>query len=486
MVERLPHVEKTPISIRWNGKRVEGIQGDTVAATLYGQGIRAFTKSRKFHNMRGLSGSFSAGHLACVNGLPHCRLDRTPAMQGDHIEMENVWPSPHFDLMDGARILPRKMVRAGFEHPKFIPDGTWAWNAWEKFLWTMAGEANPPAARNAPLDTARQLKVDTLVVGAGPAGIKAAKAASGTVALVTRSARPMPSVDNGQTAALPKNVTLLRNHDVYGIFDNARLVAAAPNTPFEPAILIEPKQIVFAIGTRSVPPLICGAPLPGVLEARMALELAELYGVPPGQRTVVIGTPRGHSVAERLAELGCNIVDFIDVNAVDQIEGTRSVKALVVSGHRIPCDAVVHAGPWRSDPSLPFQASADGLTRLIAGELPSHVSLAGTCCEASEQVSFGRMLDRNALVCPCMDVTVDEVLDLITAGVTHIEELKRRTTCGMGLCQGVPCWDYLAAVIADTTGQSLDFIGHPTYRPPRSALTIGQAAGMAEITEIEA
>ena len=486
MLERLPHIEKRPISISWNGKRLVGNQGDSVAAALYAQGIRAFTKSRKFHTARGLSGSFSAGHVACVNGLPHCRLDQTPAKDGDHVEMENVWPSPRFDMMNAARLLPRKMVRAGFEHPKIIPDGTWAWSLWEKFLWNMAGEADPPAARNAPLDTAREIEADTLVIGAGPAGVKAAQNATGSVVLISRSAQPLPSLTDGKHPALPPNVVVLRGHEVYGVFDNARLVAAAPTNPFEPAVLIKPKNIVFATGARSVPPLVCGAALPGVLEARAALEMAELYGVPPGRRTVVIGTQRGQGVAQKLAELGCNIVEFFDVAQVERIAGSKSVKALYAQGRKIACDSVVHAGPWRADPSLPFQASADGFTRLLAGDLPEHVSLAGACCEASELVSFGRALSRDALVCPCMDVTVDEVLDLIASGVTHIEELKRRTTCGMGLCQGVPCWDYLAAVIADATGQSLSAIGHPTYRPPRSALTIGQAAGMADITEVEA
>ena len=92
--KRLHHVSREPATISWNGTDVAGLKGDSIAATLYGNGIRAFTRSRKFHEPRGLSGSFVAGHLATVDGLPHCRLDRVVTTQGRRVDMENVWPSP--------------------------------------------------------------------------------------------------------------------------------------------------------------------------------------------------------------------------------------------------------------------------------------------------------------------------------------------------------------------------------------------------------
>jgi len=402
--------------------------------------------------------------------------------------MENVWPSASFDLINLARLLPHKMVRAGFEHPRFIPDSSFIWKFWEKFLWNMAGEANAPNAGNPAPIPGRHIEAGTLVVGGGPAGMEAARSASGPVVLVTRSddLGGMAFGTERASLSLPESVTVLTNHELYGLFDNAQIAVAASNNPSEPAVLIEADRIVLATGVCSTPPLICGAALPGVLDARMALHLAARYGVVPGKRIVVIGTARGHAVSERLSALGCNVVEWIDVAEVECIEGQGSVSAIRAGGRRIVCDAVVHAGPWRFDPSLPFQAGADGHLRLLAGTLPDHVSLAGTCAEANETVTFGRALDRNALVCPCMDVTVDEIMDLIALGITHVEELKRRSTCGMGTCQGVPCWDYLAAVVADSTGQSMEEIGHPTYRPPRAALTVEQAAGLVELTEVEA
>ena len=90
----------------------------------------------------------------------------------------------------------------------------------------------------------------------------------------------------------------------------------------------------------------------------------------------------------------------------------------------------------------------------------------------------GAGLNRRALVCPCMDVTVAEVLDLVAQGIDHVEEIKRLTACGMGPCQGVPCWDQLAATLAATSGRPVASFGNPTYRPPRAGLTLAQAAGL--------
>lgn len=485
---RLPHVSAEPVSIFWNGRSVRGLQGDTVAALLYGQGVRAFTRSRKFHQPRGLSGAFAAGHLAAVNGVPHCRLDRITTKLGQRVKTENVWPSAGFDLLNMARLLPRRMSRAGFEHPRFIPDSSPAWKLWEKLLWHIAGEADPPQVGNRSAISGRQIVCDALVIGGGPAGLAAAEAASGSVVIVTRSSElgDMTCGIEAASTGLPERVTVLTDHEVYGLFGNGRIAMAAANDPQQPAVMIKARRVILATGVRSVPPLVPGAALPGVLDARTALQLAARHGVAPGRQVLVMGTPMGRAVAARLSELGCNILDFIDASDVERINGRGSVSSVRAGGRDLACDSVVHAGPWRPDPSLAFQAGADGDLRLMPGALPAHVSLQGACSEPGEAISFGRALDRRALVCPCMDVTVDEVLDLIDLGITHVEELKRRTTCGMGTCQGVPCWDYLGAVVADATGRSLEDIGHPTYRPPRAALTIGQAAGLADITEIEA
>jgi len=485
-LERLHGGGGEPVTVTWNGRPVTGRAGDTLAAALHASGVRTLTRSRKFRAPRGLSGSFVAGHLATVDGVPHSRLDRIAATPGQCVAMENVWPSPAFDLTALAGLLPRRMVRAGFEHPRLIPDASPLWRPWERLLWHMAGEADPPPEPSSGAVPGRRLATGTLVVGGGPAGLAAARSATGPVVLVTRSDAPggMALGAGAGGIDLPDTVTVLTGHEVVGLFDGARNALVVPNDPAGPALLVTPASIVLATGVWSVPALVPGMERPGVLDARMALMLAVRHGVPPGRAIVVAGTDGCQDVADRLAGLGCRIVAVVDAADLEAVEGGAGVAAVRAGGTRIPCDALVHAGPWRADPVLPFQAGAGGDLRLLAGAMPDHVSACGACSGPDEPVSFGRALDRSALVCPCMDVTVDEILDLIAAGVTHVEELKRRSTCGMGACQGVPCWDTLVAVLAHATGQAPGDIAPPTYRPPRGGITLGQAAGLADLVEV--
>jgi bacterioferritin-associated ferredoxin len=485
-LSRLPHASDVRRQFSWNGDTVEARDGDTLAAALHAAGVRNIAPSRKFHDPRGLSGSFAAGHLACVDAMPHRRIDRVAVRQDMQAATQNVWPSARFDLLTLARLAPRAMLRAGFEHPRLVSDGSLLWRPWERLLAFIAGAATPPAGREGRIVDGHRLKVHTVVVGGGPTGREAAIAARGPVLLISRSAAPGASASaaGADLPPLPDSIEVLSGHDVFALYDGGRLIAAAPHDPDRPAVLIDAADVVLATGARSTPPLVPGVTLPGVLSADIALALAAHHGVPPGNRTVVIGTAQGQWVFERLGALGCKMADFVDVADVSQISGRGAVEQIHLGGKSIACDAVVHAGPWRPDPALPFQAAADGELRLLGGDLPAHVRLTGTCAEAPEAVSLGQRLNPAALVCPCMDVTVGEIVALIDSGITHVEELKRRTGCGMGTCQGVPCWDLLAAVVAEATGRDVAQIGHPTYRPPRAALTFGQAAGLADITEV--
>ena len=145
-------------------------EGATIAAALHAGAIRTLARSRKFHRPRGLSGSFAAGHLACVDGSPHVRLDRMPAASGLQVAMENVWPTASFDAMRLAGWLPRRWLRAGFEHSRLVPSGTALFEPWERLMRFMAGEAEVPPAVGRAIPQGVRIAADVVVVGGGPAG----------------------------------------------------------------------------------------------------------------------------------------------------------------------------------------------------------------------------------------------------------------------------------------------------------------------------
>lgn len=473
MGQRLANAPTEVLYANWNGRRLEGRVGDTVAAALYAAGFRTFGRSRKYHEPRGLSGSFMAGHLATVDGLPRVRLDRAPLVEGCDIRMHGAWPSPNLDLLCAAQWVPRRLLWAGFEHPRAVPDQSVLWRPWERCLALAAGEVTAPAGGTEI--EGRRMRAETVVIGGGDAGQRAAVEAGAGTVLVERNALLENVIDG---------ITILDGHDVFALYDNGFLVAAAPFDHTKPAVLIDTENVVLATGTRSIPPLVRGAALPGVLDAATALRLAEVHGVPAGENVVVVGTHGKEDIAERLRSFGIHVARVLAVETVKGISGHTGVRGIDTTDGAVACDAIVHAGPWRPDPSLRFQAGWQGELRLEAGAMPSNLRIVGDAADSPEPIPVSAEPDRRAYVCPCMDVTVGEILHHIEHGVTHVEELKRLTGCGMGPCQGLPCWELLAAVVASRTGETVDVVGHPTYRPPKAALTFGQAAGLADLTEV--
>ena len=82
-----------------------------------------------------------------------------------------------------------------------------------------------------------------------------------------------------------------------------------------------------------------------------------------------------------------------------------------------------------------------------------------------------------------MDVTAGELYCHIDAGETDPEVLKRLTSCGMGTCQGFPCWENMLALLAARIGVEPEMFARPTHRPPRRSITVAQAAGLAALVE---
>lgn len=462
---------------RWNGAEITGRADETIAAALFRAGHLGLAATRKRHRPLGYSGSFIQGVLANVDGVPNMRLDQVLVTPGLEVSRQNCWPSPGFDLLKLFRFIPQHWVRGGFEHTRLLPSGTWRFRVWEKLLAFLAGEGTlRPEARPA-LVPGKRLVCDTLVIGAGPAGIAAANdaAASGkSVILISRgrtSAR-FAAAMNAPVPAIASNVQFFAAHEACGVYRDGKLVLAAPVTG-GPALAIDAAELILATGKRSMPPLTGGNSLPGVMDIQTALSLApQSLG-----RVVIVGTDSRDEITARLRERGANVVAMHATADLRAIGGSTRVTSADLGRH-VPCDTLIHAGPWRSDPNLVFQAMSDGEIRLAARALPQQVRIIGSAAEPDEDIIWSG--DSHADVCPCMDVTAGEIADLLHAGTHHVEEVKRQTSAGMGPCQGFPCWESMNAVIAATGGVTLD---RPSHRGPRRALTVAQAAGLADLIE---
>jgi sarcosine oxidase subunit alpha len=479
------------IPFTWNGRALHARSGDTIAAALWRHRVLALAVSRKRHRPLGVSGAFVQGALVQVDGRPHVRADETWVTPHMRVSQQGVWPSARFDALRLLRLIPAGWVRGGFEHPRWLPGGTHRFELWERLMMFLAGGVS--IATGAPGARAhrqgRRWDGDVVVVGGGPAGREAANVAARAglrTCLVSRS-DPPSAFSRALGVPVPDldpNVELFARYRAAGVYRRGTVVLAAPLDDARAAAILVTKRLVLAIGRRSAPPLVAGLDLPGVLDAHAALELAASVGAALGS-AVVVGTGAQERVAQALAGCGVRIEAVRNVRELRRIEGRGRVERAVVGAEPIECRVLVHAGPWIVDPSLGFQAAADGELRLLPGESPEHLSIVGAAADGDEPLHLAPDDDiAGAAVCPCMDATAGEILMHVRAGRCHVEVLKRSTSCGMGPCQGFPCWEMMRALI-ERAAPAEALGDRPSHRSPRRALTVEQAAALDGMLELE-
>lgn len=89
-----------------------------------------------------------------------------------------------------------------------------------------------------------------------------------------------------------------------------------------------------------------------------------------------------------------------------------------------------------------------------------------------EKVSCGCEItndDWDLIICRCEEVSRGEIIRAINDGARTVEDIKRRTRAGMGLCQSKTCLRNIQRIIAEVTGQDikdvLPFTGRSPVRP---------------------
>lgn len=75
------------------------------------------------------------------------------------------------------------------------------------------------------------------------------------------------------------------------------------------------------------------------------------------------------------------------------------------------------------------------------------------------------MNDRTVL-CPCEDVTIQDIREALELGYEALEPLKRVTAVTTGPCQGKWCLAATIRLLAEETGQDPEALGGITHRQP--------------------
>jgi len=90
------------------------------------------------------------------------------------------------------------------------------------------------------------------------------------------------------------------------------------------------------------------------------------------------------------------------------------------------------------------------------------------------------LADAATVVCRCEEVTKGEIDAVLADGAPALGEVKRRTRCGMGRCQGRYCAPLLAEHLAATQGRPLDNLALFAPRAPVKPIAIADIVALSE------
>ena len=484
-------------SIRFEGREVAFGEGDTVASALFRHGVRTFSRSLKYHRRRGLyCGTGDCPNcLITVDGVPATRSCQTPCRDGLTAEREHGWPSTERDLLHVTDSLHRLMP-VGFYYKTFIRP-RFAWEVAERLIRRTTGLGKLPASSDAGRTIVRHARPDVLVVGAGSAGLEAARDAAGRGerALIcdesTIGAAIVPGAALDRVRALEAEVramseiTVLERHTAVGIYEGLEVPLAAEGE----LVRVHPGRVVVATGAAEIHPVFPGNDLPGVWLGRGAARMAGVHGVPPGDVAVVVaGTEEALAHVETLRVVGVRIAavsvpaaladhvpagEVVVDGVVHEARGRKSLASVVLRRgtemKRFDCDALVL--------SLGL-APRDALARMAS---PSEaVDLVGDAAGLDATPPT----DQAGTVCLCEDVSMHDLWQAWDEGYRNVEILKRYTTATMGPCQGAMCGRALACFARERGGEQgpLTSAARTTSRPPARPVTLETlAAGVHEL-----
>ncbi|NOX72844.1 MAG: sarcosine oxidase subunit alpha family protein [Alphaproteobacteria bacterium] len=399
-----------PLEFTFNGKRLKGFQGDTLAAALLANDQMLVGRSFKYHRPRGIMAAGPEEPNALV-GLgqggkfePNQRVTTTELFNGLTASSQNHWPSLEFDIGAINRMMSR-VFPAGFYYKTFMfPRFAWK-HVFEPIIRGAAGLGKAPTAQDVDRYEYFYAHVDVLIVGGGIAGLEAAKQAGASgarVLLIEQTAHwggraVVDGVEiNGKNAedwvmetladidAMP-NITRRNRMMGAGVYDHGYALGYEQLTDHAPELSgprhrlwrIRARRIVTATGAIERPLSFAGNDIPGVMLAGAVRDYAVNFGTSVGDRTVVVtNNDDAYRTAIALVNAGLNVPAIIDARpeasgdlaaqaralgirvetgkAIGKVKGNKRVEGVTLCAQagegttleEIKCDAVAMSGGW--------------------------------------------------------------------------------------------------------------------------------------------
>ena len=414
--------EQHALSFRWNGRNLTGCAGDTLASALLANGIRLVGRSFKYHRPRGLFSSGSEEPNALVQlregaaQEPNTRATTVELFDGLVATSQNHRGSLEWDLL-AINDLISPLLSAGFYYKTFMwPKAFWE-KLYEPVIRSAAGLGRLSRLADPDVYDHGFLHCDLLVIGAGPAGLTAARAAAragcrviladedfrmgGRLNAETYAVADMPGAEwatatCAELASMP-NVRLMPRTTIYGAFDHGIYGGLERKTDHLIDSAGKPRQVLWRIMSKRA--LLCAGATersiafanndrPGVMLAGAVRSYVNRFGVAPGQQVAVFtNNSDGLRTAADLEARGIAVSAVIDArrgDAVIDTSGRKGLRSLTLNdGRKISADCLAVSGGWSPNVNLTCHHRGrpvwdDAIMGFVpGGDLPPGLSVAG-------------------------------------------------------------------------------------------------------------
>ena len=360
--------ETTRISFKFNGKKLFGFKGDTLASALLANDIHLVARSFKYHRPRGIMTSGSEEPNAIVQlhdnssrTEPNVRATEIELYEGLEASSQNCWPSVNFDI-GGINNFLSPLLPAGFYYKTFMWPASF-WEKYEYFIRKSAGLGKSPTEADPDIYDHKYVHCDVLVIGGGISGIIAAKSAAKN-GLKTLIVDEKPNLggttiyqnndhfkinDENSSKWLQNEIDSLKNYENLEVKTRTSVAAyhgynfvlarenltdhieisKRENKVRQRLLKIRAKKVITATGSIERPLIFNNNDRPGILLSSAIKKYADFYGVKSGEEIVLFtNNDTAYETALSLSNKGIKVKAIVDIRDANENGLIKSIKDL--------------------------------------------------------------------------------------------------------------------------------------------------------------